>query len=74
MVAKQLLTRLQSVDSAEGRQRAAAYLRSQPFPHDEPAPGAEGLLLQIEANGRRTVERFVNRCFQPENRGGEEAS
>ena len=56
---------LESVDSPEGRQRVADFLRSQPHPHYEPAPRARGMLVRIEANGRRTVGRFVNRQFQP---------
>lgn len=56
---------LESVDSPEGRQRVADFLQSQPYPHYEPAPRAGGMLVRIEANGRRTVGRFVNRQFQP---------
>lgn len=55
---------LASVDTPDGRQRVADYLRSQPYPHYEPAPGRPGLLVRIEANGRRTVGRFVNRQFK----------
>ena len=55
---------LKSVDSPEGRQRVAAYLDSQPYPHYEPAPGAPGLLVRIDANGKRTVGRFVQRKFR----------
>src|ERR1700709_1020825 len=46
---------LHSVDSPEGRSRVADHLKSQPFPHYEPAPGLAGLLVRIEANGKRTV-------------------
>jgi hypothetical protein len=56
---------LDSVDSPEGRRRVADFLRSQPYPHYEPAPRARGMLVRIEANGRRTVGRFVNREFRP---------
>ncbi len=55
---------LESVDSAEGRQRVSDFLQSQPFPHYEPHPDQLGLLVRIEENGRRTVGRFVNRKFQ----------
>jgi hypothetical protein len=55
---------LQSVDSPEGRRRVAEYLEKQPFPHYEPAPDAPGMLVRIEADGKRTVGRFVNREFQ----------
>ena len=55
---------LESVDSPEGRRRVAEHLETQPFPHYEPAPEAPGMLVRIEADGRRTVGRFVNRQFQ----------
>jgi hypothetical protein len=55
---------LNSVDTAAGRQRLAAHLESLPYPHFEAAPEA-GLLVRIEANGKRTTGRFVNRKFQP---------
>src|SRR5437867_6012259 len=50
--AQPLSALLDSVDSAEGRRRVAAYLETQPFPHYEPAPDAPGLLVRIEADGR----------------------
>jgi hypothetical protein len=56
---------LESVDSAEGRQRVTDFLQGQPFPHYEPHPDQPGLLVRIEENGHRTVGRFVNRQFQP---------
>jgi hypothetical protein len=62
--AKSLSERLRSVDSAEGRQRVAEYLKFRPYPHYE-AADVPGLLVKIEANGKRTVGRFVNREFQP---------
>jgi hypothetical protein len=55
---------LDSVDSSTGRRRVAEFLRAQPYPHYEPAPGGRGLLVRIEAGGKRTVGRFVNRKFQ----------
>jgi len=61
--AKPLSVCLRSVDSPEGRKRLAEHLKSLPYPHYEPAPG--GLLVRIEANGKRTTGRFVNRRFQP---------
>jgi hypothetical protein len=54
---------LTSVDSVEGRQRVAAYLASQPFPHYEPAE-APGHVIRIEQDGTRTVGRFVGRRFR----------
>jgi len=62
--AKPLSACLKSINSAEGRQRLAEHLESLPFPHYEPAPEARGLLVRIEANGKRTTGRFVNRKFQ----------
>jgi hypothetical protein len=56
---------LASVDSPAGRERVVKYLQSRPFPHYEAAAGSPGLLVRLEANGRRTVGRFVNRQFQP---------
>src|SRR5689334_9458554 len=45
---------LRDVDSAEGRQRVADYLKHQPFPHFEQAD-SPGLLVKIDANGKRTL-------------------
>ena len=56
---------LDAVDSPAGRQRVADFLRSQPFPHYEPNPDRPGMLVRIDADGQRTVGRFVNRQFRP---------
>jgi hypothetical protein len=63
--AKPLSACLKSVGSPEGRKRLTEHLKSLPFPHYEPAPGSAGLLVKIEAAGKRTTGRFVNRKFQP---------
>ena len=55
---------LESVDSPAGLRRVAEYLEAQPFPHYEQAPDEPGHLIRIEADGKRTVGRFVNREFQ----------
>ena len=55
---------LDSVDSPEGRRRLADYLETRPYPHYEPASDSPGLLVRIEADGRRTVGRFINRQFR----------
>lgn len=55
---------LTSVDSDEGRRRVADYLDSRPFPHYEPVVGSPGLLVRVDANGNRTVGRFVGREFR----------
>ncbi len=62
--ARPLSACLDSVDSPEGRRRVAEFLRTQPYPHYEPAPDTPGLLVRIEAGGKRTLGRFVNRQFQ----------
>ncbi len=63
--AKPLSACFNSIDSPQGRKRLADHLKSLPYPHYEPAPGSAGLLVKIEANGKRTTGRFVNRKFQP---------
>jgi len=55
---------LSSADSAEGRKRVSAILDQQPFPHYRPYPGKRGLLERVDADGTRTVGRFVNREFR----------
>lgn len=55
---------LEAVDSPAGRRRVAEYLTSQPFPHYEQAPTEPEYLVRIDADGTRTVGRFVNRKFQ----------
>jgi hypothetical protein len=62
-LAKPLAACLESVDSPKGRQRVADHLNNMPFPHYEPAPGRPGFLVRTEADGARTVGRFVNRRF-----------
>jgi len=61
--ARPLSACLETVDSPEGRQRVAEFLKAQPFPHYEQAPNDPGYLVRIEADGKRTVGRFVNRKF-----------
>jgi hypothetical protein len=61
---KPLSACLASADSPAGRQRVVEHLKSRPFPHYEAAAGSPGLLVRIEAGGKRTVGRFVNRQFQ----------
>jgi hypothetical protein len=52
-----------SVNAPEGQKRLAGHLRGLPFPHYEPEPGSAGLLVRTDADGTRTVGRFVNRDF-----------
>ena len=62
--ARPLSACLKSADSPAGRRRVTEFLQGQPWPHYEPSPDQDGLLVRIEANGKRTVGRFVNRKFQ----------
>jgi hypothetical protein len=54
---------VESIDKPEGRARLKAFLEGEPYPHFEPHPTRKGLLVRIEADGRRTTGRFVNRRF-----------
>src|SRR5947208_660093 len=62
--ARPLSACLDSVDSPGGRERVAAYLEGQPFPHYHPHPEKPGLLERVDENGSRTFGRFVNRKFK----------
>src|SRR5437016_5620385 len=55
---------ISGADSAIGRRRVARHVKSRPFPHYEPSNEA-GIIIRIEANGRRARGRFVNRRFEP---------
>lgn len=57
---------VEKVDTPQGREMLARYLASEPYPHYEPHPTREGLLVRTEENGVRTVGRFVNRVFVPD--------
>ena len=61
---KPLSACLESVDSSAGRRRVFEHLKTRPYPHYETAAGSPGLLVRIEADGQRTMGRFVNRQFQ----------
>jgi hypothetical protein len=65
--AKPLSDCVREVDSKKGRQRVADHLKHQPFPHFEQSE-SPGLLIKIDANGKRTLGRFVNRQFEAVNR------
>ena len=62
--ARPLSACLESVDSPAGRRQLDEFLQTQPYPHYEPAADSPGLLVCIEADGKRTVGRFVNRQFK----------
>jgi hypothetical protein len=55
---------LDTVDSPAGRTRVAEYMAGQPFPHFESAEDAPGLIVRVDADGKRTLGRFVNRQFK----------
>jgi hypothetical protein len=63
--AKPLSECLETVETAAGRKRLAAYLQSLPYPHYEAHPTRAGLLVRIDPDGARTAGRFVNRRFRP---------
>jgi len=62
--ARPLSACLDAVDSPRGRRQVLEFLQTQPYPHYEPAADAPGLLVRIEADGKRTTGRFVNRQFK----------
>jgi hypothetical protein len=62
--ARPLSELLDSVEKPEGRRRLAAVLKARPFPHFAPAPGRPGFLVRTEADGSRSVGRFVGRQFK----------
>jgi ParD-like antitoxin of type II bacterial toxin-antitoxin system len=57
-----------SVDSDVGRRRVAEFLESGPFPHFQAIPESDGMLVRTDADGTRTVGRFVGREFRPAKR------
>jgi hypothetical protein len=63
--ARPLSACLESVDSDAGRGRVASFLDGQPFPHYQPHPDRPGMLVRVDADGKQTVGRFVNRQFRP---------
>jgi hypothetical protein len=61
--ARPLADALAEVERPAGRARLAAHLDSLPFPHFAAHPERAGLLIRTEADGQRSVGRFVNRVF-----------
>jgi hypothetical protein len=60
--AKPLSQIVAEVDSPTGRQRLQPVLDSRPYPHFEQS-ATMGLLIKIDADGKRTLGRFVGRRF-----------
>jgi hypothetical protein len=56
---------LADVDTPAGRERVAAVLASQPWPHYKQYSGQPGLLVRIDSDGTETVGRFEKRVFVP---------
>jgi hypothetical protein len=56
---------LTAPETAEGRERLRAHLAERPYPHFEVSPEQPGLLVKIDADGTRTLGRFVQRVFTP---------
>ena len=54
---------LAAVETGEGRRRLERVLANQPYPHFEQSPERPGLLVRIDADGTRTLGRFVQRSF-----------
>jgi hypothetical protein len=53
-----------TIDHSEGKQRVSEYLKSQPYPHFEPS-NQPGVFWRIDADGTRTLGRFVRKEFRP---------
>ena len=59
---------LREVETPTGKARLKEYLGQTPFPHYEPGPhGDDERLIRIDADGTRTLGRFVDRQFVAEN-------
>ncbi len=49
----------------ERRESLRAFMATQPFPHFEGVLGKKGVLVKVDADGTRTMGRFVGRDFRP---------
>ena len=63
--AQSLSAAMARVETAQGQEQLRQQLAERPYPHFEAAPEQPGLLLRIDADGTRTLGRFVNRAFTP---------
>jgi hypothetical protein len=59
-----LSDRIKDIDTAAGRARTAAVLASTSFPRFA-AADRPGFIVKIDADGTRTIGRFVKRIFTP---------
>ena len=50
---------------AERAASIRAYLATQPFPHCEGVPGRRDLMVRVEADGSRSVGRFLGQQWHP---------
>lgn len=62
--ARSLFEALRTVSTKEGRMRVQNYLQSRPFPRFEAVADSPELVRKVEADGKVTVGKFVNRVFQ----------
>jgi len=53
-----------TIDAPEGKKRVSDYLEAQPYPHFE-ASAKPGILVRIDADGKRTLGRFIRKKFHP---------
>lgn len=60
---KSLSECLDAVDSKAGQERLKVFLESQPFPHYEASTTKPGWLVRTDADGTKTLGRFVKREF-----------
>lgn len=58
-----------TIGAPEGNARLKAYLDSEPFPHFEAHPTRKGILIRTEADGNRSLGRFVDSKFVVEPKG-----
>jgi hypothetical protein len=57
--------RARDIDTPAGRARTAAALATTSFPRFTVDPDRPGLVVKVDADGTRTLGRFVKRVFTP---------